>query len=92
MQKVPNSIDAVNLVMDRVAKRSRGFAFLRYSNEEESRKAIEGMHGKVLFSLGFANFMVLLDIQNLTEQFWPKPQILKFYHQGTSMSNSAGQL
>ncbi|XP_078155493.1 organelle RRM domain-containing protein 6, chloroplastic-like [Carex rostrata] len=38
----------VNLVMDRIAKRSRGFAFLRYSNEEESRKAIEGMHGKFL--------------------------------------------
>lgn len=80
MQKVPNSIDAVNLVMDRIAKRSRGFAFLRYSNEEESRKAIEGMHGKVLVFFRFANFMVLLDFQNLLELFWPKPQIWKFYH------------
>ncbi|CAL5346549.1 unnamed protein product [Camellia sinensis] len=36
----------VNLVMDRIAKRPRGFAFLRYATEEESTKAIEGMHGK----------------------------------------------
>lgn len=38
---------AVNLVMDRIANRPRGFAFLRYATEEESQKAIEGMHGKV---------------------------------------------
>ncbi|XP_065039303.1 organelle RRM domain-containing protein 6, chloroplastic isoform X3 [Musa acuminata AAA Group] len=37
----------VNLVMDRIANRPRGFAFLRYATEEESKKAIEGMHGKV---------------------------------------------
>ncbi|KAG6752801.1 hypothetical protein POTOM_042839 [Populus tomentosa] len=36
----------VNLVMDKVAKRPRGFAFLRYETEEEAQKAIEGMHGK----------------------------------------------
>ncbi|XAR63638.1 hypothetical protein NMG60_11023654 [Bertholletia excelsa] len=38
----------VNLVMDRVANRPRGFAFLRYATEEESKQAIEGMHGKFL--------------------------------------------
>lgn len=38
----------VNLVMDRIANRPRGFAFLRYETEEESQKAIEGMHGKFL--------------------------------------------
>lgn len=38
---------SVNLVMDRIANRPRGFAFLRYATEEESKKAIEGMHGKV---------------------------------------------
>ncbi|XP_078440092.1 organelle RRM domain-containing protein 6, chloroplastic-like [Wolffia australiana] len=38
----------VNLVMDRVANRPRGFAFLQYATEEESLKAIEGMHGKFL--------------------------------------------
>ncbi|KAL5748695.1 hypothetical protein ACOSQ2_025992 [Xanthoceras sorbifolium] len=38
----------VNLVMDKIANRPRGFAFLRYATEEESRKAIEGMHGKFL--------------------------------------------
>ncbi|KAJ6359265.1 hypothetical protein OIU76_000899 [Salix suchowensis] len=37
----------VNLLMDKVAKRPRGFAFLRYKTEEEAQKAIEGMHGKV---------------------------------------------
>ncbi|THU66610.1 hypothetical protein C4D60_Mb05t15970 [Musa balbisiana] len=38
----------VNLVMDRIANRPRGFAFLRYATEEESKMAIEGMHGKFL--------------------------------------------
>lgn len=38
----------VNLVMDKIANRPRGFAFLRYATEEEGRKAIEGMHGKFL--------------------------------------------
>ncbi|KAL8201948.1 hypothetical protein R6Q57_011095 [Mikania cordata] len=31
----------VNLVMDRIANRPRGFAFLRYATKEESEKAIE---------------------------------------------------
>ncbi|XP_028785894.1 organelle RRM domain-containing protein 6, chloroplastic-like [Neltuma alba] len=38
----------VNLVMDKIANRPRGFAFLRYATEEDSQKAIEGMHGKFL--------------------------------------------
>ncbi|KAK6921077.1 RNA recognition motif domain [Dillenia turbinata] len=38
----------LNLVMDKIANRPRGFAFLRYATEEESKKAIEGMHGKFL--------------------------------------------
>lgn len=42
---------AVNLVMDKIANRPRGFAFLRYATKEESEKAIEGMHGKVSFLL-----------------------------------------
>uniref|UniRef100_A0A803MNF5 RRM domain-containing protein n=1 Tax=Chenopodium quinoa TaxID=63459 RepID=A0A803MNF5_CHEQI len=37
----------VNLVMDKIANRPRGFAFLRYETEEESMNAIEGMHGKI---------------------------------------------
>lgn len=37
--------------MDRIANRPRGFAFLRYETEEESQKAIEGMHGKVNLKL-----------------------------------------
>ncbi|KAK2998063.1 hypothetical protein RJ639_025623, partial [Escallonia herrerae] len=41
------SLVEVNLVMDRIANRPRGFAFLRYATEDESKKAIEGMHGKV---------------------------------------------
>jgi RNA recognition motif-containing protein len=39
---------AVNLVMERVAKRPRGFAFLSYASEEESKNAMEGMQGKFL--------------------------------------------
>ncbi|KAJ1272398.1 hypothetical protein BS78_06G199100 [Paspalum vaginatum] len=38
----------VRLVMDGVAKRPRGFAFLSYAEEEEAKGAMEGMHGKFL--------------------------------------------
>ncbi|KAA8542906.1 hypothetical protein F0562_024058 [Nyssa sinensis] len=38
----------VNLVMDKIANRPRGFAFLQYVTQEESKRAIEGMHGKFL--------------------------------------------
>lgn len=44
---LPLSSSTVNLVMDKIANRPRGFAFLHYETEEESQKAIEGMHGKV---------------------------------------------
>ncbi|KAG8100095.1 hypothetical protein GUJ93_ZPchr0013g37833 [Zizania palustris] len=38
----------VHLVMDRVAKRPRGFAFLSYASDKESKNAMEVMHGKFL--------------------------------------------
>nr|CAB3485546.1 unnamed protein product [Digitaria exilis] len=41
-------VTEVHLVMDRVAKRPRGFAFVSYAGEEEAKNAIEGMHGKYL--------------------------------------------
>ncbi|TVU16028.1 hypothetical protein EJB05_39575 [Eragrostis curvula] len=36
----------VHIVMDKLAKRPRGFAFLSYADEEEAKAAMEGMHGK----------------------------------------------
>ena len=41
------------LVMDKIAKRPKGFAFIRYETEEEAQKAIEGMHGKVCSTYHF---------------------------------------
>ncbi|CAN6249878.1 unnamed protein product [Urochloa humidicola] len=38
----------VHLVMDRVAKRPRGFAFVSYADEEDAKAATKGMHGKYL--------------------------------------------
>ncbi|CAL5025791.1 unnamed protein product [Urochloa decumbens] len=38
----------VHLVMDRVAKRPRGFAFVSYADEEDAKAAMKGMHGKFL--------------------------------------------
>lgn len=52
----------VNLVMDKIANRPRGFAFIRYATEVESQKAIEGMHGKVrirTFLLNYNNFLAI---------------------------------
>jgi RNA recognition motif-containing protein len=39
--------------MDKIAKRPKGFAFIRYETEEEAQKAIEGMHGKVCSTYHF---------------------------------------
>lgn len=46
--------------MDKIANRPRGFAFLRYATEEDSQKAIKGMHGKVCFFFYFFFFFFLL--------------------------------
>ena len=36
----------VNLMLDRMTGKSRGFAFVTMSSAEEAQKAIEGVHGK----------------------------------------------
>ncbi len=36
----------VNLMLDRMTGKSRGFAFVTMSSAEEAQKAIEGLHGK----------------------------------------------
>lgn len=38
----------VKIMMDRVAKRSKGFGFIEYATEEEAEAAIKGMDGKFL--------------------------------------------
>jgi len=38
----------VNLMMDRMSGRSRGFAFVTMSTSEEAQKAIQAMHGASL--------------------------------------------
>ncbi|KAL6843933.1 hypothetical protein ACP4OV_026504 [Aristida adscensionis] len=38
----------VDLVMDRAARRPRGFAFVSYADEEEAKNAMAEMHGKFL--------------------------------------------
>jgi cold-inducible RNA-binding protein len=42
------TVSEVNLMMDRMTGRPRGFAFVTMATEEEAQKAIEGMHGKSL--------------------------------------------
>ncbi|MFA6543692.1 MAG: RNA-binding protein [Limisphaerales bacterium] len=36
----------VNLMLDRMTGKSRGFAFVTMSSAEEAEKAIQGLHGK----------------------------------------------
>ena len=42
------AIDRVNVVTDRDTGRSRGFAFVEMSNDEEARRAISSLDGKEL--------------------------------------------
>lgn len=46
--------------MDKIANRPKGFAFVRYATEEESQKAIEGMHGKVWITFKYELFTCLI--------------------------------
>ncbi len=39
-------VKSVNLMMDRVTGKSRGFAFIEFSTPEEAQKAIEQFHNK----------------------------------------------
>ncbi|HTV60939.1 MAG TPA: RNA-binding protein [Verrucomicrobiae bacterium] len=40
------AVKSVNLMMDRVTGKSRGFAFVEYATPEEAQKAIEQFHNK----------------------------------------------
>ncbi len=40
------SVTSVNLMLDKVTGKSRGFAFVEYANPEEANKAIEQFHNK----------------------------------------------
>ena len=42
------SVAEVNIMMDRMTNRPRGFAFVTMSTPEEAKSAIEGMNGKQL--------------------------------------------
>ncbi len=39
-------VTSVNLMMDRVTGKSRGFAFVEFATAEEANKAVEQFHGK----------------------------------------------
>ena len=39
-------VSSAQVVMERETGRSRGFGFVEMPNDDEARKAIEGMHGK----------------------------------------------
>lgn len=39
-------VNSVNLMMDKMTGKSRGFAFVEFANQEEANKAIEQFHNK----------------------------------------------
>jgi cold-inducible RNA-binding protein len=39
-------VTSVNLMLDKVTGKSRGFAFVEYATAEEANKAVEQFHGK----------------------------------------------
>ena len=41
-------IDSVSIIIDKFSGRSKGFAFVEMSSEEEAKKAIETLNGKEL--------------------------------------------
>lgn len=40
------SVTSVNLMMDKITGKSRGFAFVEFSSAEEANKAVEEFHNK----------------------------------------------
>jgi RNA recognition motif-containing protein len=41
-------VSAVNLMMDKYTGKSRGFAFVEFTSQDEANKAVEMFHGKEL--------------------------------------------
>jgi cold-inducible RNA-binding protein len=39
-------VNSVNLMLDKMTGKSRGFAFIEFANQEEANKAIEQFHNK----------------------------------------------
>ena len=39
-------VNSVNLMMDKMTGKSRGFAFIEFANQDEANKAIEQFHNK----------------------------------------------
>jgi RNA recognition motif-containing protein len=42
------TVTEANLIMDRMTNRSRGFAFVTMSTDEEAQKAMEALNGKLM--------------------------------------------
>ena len=42
------TVNSVSIIMDKFSGRSKGFAFVEMSSEEEAKKAIETLNGKEL--------------------------------------------
>ena len=40
------SVESVNIIMDRMTNRSKGFGFVEMNNDDEAEKAIEELNGK----------------------------------------------
>ena len=46
-------IVTVRIIMDKISKRSKGYAFIEYTTEEAASAALTEMNGKVLIILNF---------------------------------------
>jgi RNA recognition motif-containing protein len=63
----------VKIIMDKMTGRSRGFAFVRMSTQEEATQAKEGLHGQM-----FLGKSLVIDWAKSEEQRGPRPERRSF--------------
>lgn len=59
--------------MDKISKRSKGYAFIEYTTEEAAGAALKEMNGKVASSLFFFKFWGQFLSLNWYVMHWKKP-------------------
>ncbi len=79
------AVKSVNLMMDRVTGKSRGFAFIEFSTPEEAQKAIERFHNK-----DFQGRAISVNVARPREERAPRRDRPDF-HGGSSSGGDRGE-
>jgi RNA recognition motif-containing protein len=71
-----NYFIAVKIIMDRISKRSKGYAFIEYTTEEAGGAALKAMNGEVPEKAMFVDRLYMASIYLLSSRLYFYVQII----------------